>query len=351
MKNPLIIILSILFLLPGIQSCKNGTNGKKESGNKSNQPFLAEGFVVKPTNLDQSISVSGTLKPFEETVLMADVSGRVVSINLPEGKFVKKGTLLVKLFDGDLQASLKKLYTQLALAEQTEKRQNELLQVSGISQLEFDQTKLQVNSIKDDIEYMKAQISKTEVVAPFDGVIGLRNVSIGAQVTPALPLTTIRMIDRLKLDFSVPEKYSEEAREGKKVTFTVQGDDTKHEGIVMATEQSIELNTRTLKVRAMVTGISPFLKPGAYANVLLDLEENHHALMIPTESIIPQERDKRVIVVKNGTAVFVKVKTGVRDASRVEILEGLNPGDTIATTGILFIKPKGKVKLSKIVSS
>ena len=348
MKNQLVFLLCLAALIVELPSCRNGTNGKEEPGKRTNTAFVAEGYIVKPCILDQSISVSGTLKPFEETILMPDVSGRVISINLPEGKFVKKGTLLVKLFDNDLQASLKKLQTQLSIAEQTEKRQSQLLKVSGISQLEYDQTGLQVNSIKDDIEYLKAQISKTEVVAPFDGIIGLRNISVGAQVTPSISLATIRMTNQLKLDFSVPEKYSNETREGKRIQFTVQGDDKKYEGKVMATEESIELNTRNLKVRAIVDGNSASLKPGAYANVELDLEEDKNALMIPTQAIIPQERNKKVIVVKEGQATFVTVRTGIRQASKIEVLAGLNPGDTIATTGILFIKPKGKVRFSKI---
>ncbi len=349
MKNQIISLLCLAALIIELFSCKNGSNVKDDPGKRANTPFVAEGYIVKPCVLDQSISVSGTLKPFEETILMSDVSGRVISINLPEGKFVKKGTLLVKLFDNDLQASLKKLQTQLELAEQTEKRQNELLKVSGISQLEYDQTELQAKSIKDDIEYLKAQISKTEVVAPFDGVIGLRNISVGAQVTPSISLATIRMTNRLKMDFSVPEKYSKEVIEGKRILFTVQGDDNKFEGKVMATEESIELNTRNLKVRAVVDGNSSSLKPGAYANVELDLEEDNNALMIPTQAIIPQERNKKVIVVKEGKAIFVTVRTGVRQASKIEVLDGLKPGDTIATSGILFIKPKGKVKFSKII--
>ncbi len=348
MKNKLVFLLCMTIILLNLASCKKDPKGADAAGKKANMPFVAEGYVVKPTILDQSIEVSGTLKPFEETVLMPDVSGLVISINLPEGKMVKKGTLLVKLFDNDLQASLKKLQTQLALAEETQKRQNELLKVSGISQLEYDQTELQVNSIKNDIEYMKAQISKTEVVAPFDGVIGLRNVSVGAQVTPSISLATIRMTNQLKLDFSVPEKYSREVSEGKHIFFTVQGDDKKYEGKVMATEESIELSTRNLKVRAVVDGNSPSLKPGAYANVELDLEEQKDALMVPTQAIIPQERNKKVIIVKSGKATFVTVVTGVRDASKIEVVTGLKPGDTIATTGILFIKPKGIVKFSKI---
>jgi membrane fusion protein (multidrug efflux system) len=254
----------------------------------------------------------------------------------------------VKLFDGDLTAGLKKLQTQLEIAEQTKKRQTELLKVSGISQLEYDQTDLQVHSIMDDIEVLKAQISKTEITAPFDGVIGLRNVSVGAQVTPSIALATIREVDELKLDFSVPEKYSSEISEGKKVTFTVQGDETKYEATVMASEEGIDASTRNLKVRALVKNNHTGLKPGAFANVELALNEIKNALMIPTQAVIPSDRDKQVIITSNGKAKFVTVKTGVRQSSTLEVLEGLKPGDTVVTTGILFIKSKVGMKFSKV---
>jgi membrane fusion protein, multidrug efflux system len=347
--NKQLVYLLLLLLFPlFFISCNSGTKNKDKEIKRQNVISFVEGFVVKPTVLDQTVMISGTLKAFEETVLMPDVAGRIISFNLPEGRFVKKGTLLVKLFDGDLTASLKKLHTQLEIAVQTEKRQSELLKVSGISQLEYDQTELQVHSIQDDIEVLKAQISKTEIVAPFDGVIGLRNVSVGAQVTPAIPLATIRMVDELKLDFSVPEKYSKEIREGKKVKFSVQGDETKYEAEVIASEEGIEASTRNLKVRAVVKTKKASLKPGAFANVELALSENKNALMIPTQAVIPSERDKKVIIVKNRLAKFVTVKTGVRQSSTLEVLEGLKAGDTVVTTGLLFIKPNVEVKFSKV---
>jgi len=329
-------------------SCNSVKKDKKGIKKQDNAVSFLEGYVVKPVVLDQVISVSGTLKPFEETVLMPEVVGRVVKINLPEGKFVKKGTLLVKLFDGELQAQLHKAQTQLQLAEQTQKRQNELLKVNGISLTDFDQTVLQVSSIKNDIEVLKVMIRKTEVLAPYDGMIGLKNISIGAQVTPSTALATIRAVKQLKLDFSVPEKYSREVKSGSKVKFSVQGDDTKYEAVVMATEEGIDFATRNLKARAVVNVNKAFLVPGAFANVELRLKENKNALMVPTQSIIPQERNKKLILAKGGKAVFVTVKTGVRQASLVEVLDGVEPGDTVVTTGILFIKPGSGLKFAKV---
>ena len=350
MQKKRIVFLGVLLLLSLFFSCRSSgfQPGKNAPVNQFNAVLAVEGFVVKPVVVDQAIAISGTLKPFDETVLMPDIGGRVVIINLPEGKFVKQGALLVKLFDGDLQANLKKSVAQLEIAEQTEKRQAELLKVSGISQSDYDQALLQVHSINADIEVLKAQIRKTEILAPFDGVIGLKNISIGAQVTPSTPIATIRAEKSLKLDFSVPEKYQDELKPGLKVTFTVQGDDSKYEATVMATEEGIDANTRNLNARALVKNVNARLKPGAFANVELQLKEIKNALMVPTQAIIPQELKKQLIVEKEGKAKFVNVLTGVRQASNIQVLTGVASGDTIVTTGILFLKPGMSLKFSKV---
>jgi membrane fusion protein (multidrug efflux system) len=346
MKNRFLILLLLTSIT--MTGCNSRQVKPGASGAPAIMSMVVEGIIVKPTLLNQIIYVSGTLKPYEETTLMPEVPGRIVSINLPEGQGVKAHTLLVKLFDGDLQAQLRKSETQLKITEQTLSRQAELLKISGISQSDYDQTDLQVISIKNDIELIKVSIKKTEVLAPYDGEIGLRNISIGAQVTTSTALAVIREVDKLKLDFSVPEKYSNIINKGGKLKFLVQGDETKYDAIVMATEQSIEANTRNLKARAVVNKNSASLIPGAFANVELSLGENPKALMVPTQAIIPTERDKKLIVVKGGKATFVAVKTGVRESANIEVTEGISPGDTIVTTGILFLKPGATVNFSKI---
>jgi membrane fusion protein, multidrug efflux system len=338
------LVLPAVFL----GSCASGSSKSNQPVKKAGTPMV-EGFVVKPTTITHSITVSGTVKPFEETVLMSDVSGRVVSLHIIEGKFVKQGTLLVKLFDDDLQAGLRKSIAQLALAEQTEKRNAELLKVNGISQAEYDLSTLQISLIKADMDLIRAQIRKTEIMAPFDGVLGLRAISIGAQVTPGTALATIRSTDRLKLDFSVPEKYGNLIKPGLKVTLNVQGENALSDALVMATEEAIESSTRNLRVRAVIQNNIATLTPGAFANVNLQLGQNTGALMVPSQAIIPQERNKQVIVAQNGKAKFVVVNTETRQASLVEVISGLHSGDTVVTTGILFLKPGADLKFSKIV--
>src|SRR5665647_78517 len=225
---------------------------ESQSARQKLSKLKVEAFIVKPSVLDQSITISGTIKPFEETVIMPEVPGRIVVINLPEGKTVKRGAVLIELFNDDLKAQLRKTQAQLQIAEETLKRQTELIKVNGISQSDYDQAQLEVKSLTADIEVLNVQIGRTKIKAPFDGTVGLRNASLGAQVSTTTALVTLREVDKLKLDFSVPEKYSSEIKPGAKVQFTIQGGNEKYDAEVIASEQGIEASTRNLKARAVI---------------------------------------------------------------------------------------------------
>jgi len=338
-----VFVLLIAFFLK-VAFTKSNSKDKK----KDNKEKKVDAFVVKPSLLVNEIDVSGSLVAYDEVELKNEVAGRVVKINLPEGKFVKKGTLLVKLFDDDLQASLKKLESQLALQEEIYKRQTELFKVNGISKNDYEQTILQVNSIRADIDVQKTLIRKTEVLAPFDGVIGLRSISEGAIVTPSTLLATIRTNNKLKLDFFVPEKYGSEIKTGMKVNFTLSNGEKLYDATVIATERGIDNNTRNLKVRAVVNSASDDLIAGAFATIQLRFGENKNALMIPTQAIIPQEENKTVIVARKGKAHFATIITGTRKSAYIEITKGLQAGDTIMTSGLLFLKENDKLNYSSI---
>jgi membrane fusion protein, multidrug efflux system len=347
---PLIVLIITLlaFIFVNAKTKNNQALNKENPATVEKGQTKVDAFVVRPSLLIDEISVSGSLLAYEEVELKNEVPGRVVLLNLPEGEAVKKGTLLVKLFDDDLQAGLNKLRIQLAIQEKIHERQSELLKANGLSQNDYDQAGLQLNSLRSDIEIQKVLIRKTEVIAPFDGLIGLRNISLGAEVTPSTLLATIRSEDKLKLDFSVPEKYSPEIKPGMRVVFTMSNDDKEYEATVIATEQGIDALSRNLKVRAVVDNKSEHLIPGAFTDVHLRLSEKKNALLIPTLAVIPQEMNKIVILAKNGKAHFTVVKTGIRKTSRIEITEGIQPGDTVITTGILFLKEGSRLYYSTV---
>lgn len=311
-------------------------------------PLLVEGFIVQPHSVSEDIEVPGSLLPFEETQIKAEVSGRIVQLDIQEGKVVSKGALLVKLFDADLQASLRKLQVQLEINQKTVDRQRDLLAINGISQQDFDLAALAVDNLKADIETTKIAISKTELRAPYDGKLGLRNVSFGAYVSPSDIITSIRQVNQLKLEFAIPEKYVKNISVGYVVKFKVDGGDKIHQARVIATEGSVDQATRTLRVRALVHESDTELVPGVFAKVNLQMGFNAKALMVPTQAVIPMARNKQIVLLRKDSAQFMRVETGIRDSSYVQVLSGLKAGDTIITTGLMSIRPKSKLKIQKL---
>jgi membrane fusion protein (multidrug efflux system) len=305
-------------------------------------------MVIKPSAISEKLEVTGNILPFESTEIKPEISGRVVYLNIKEGATVSKGQLLVKLFDGDLQAQLKRLQVQLEIADKTEERQKELLTIGGISQQDYDLSLLQLNNIKADMELLRVNITKTEIRAPYSGKLGLKNISPGAYISPANILTTISQVNQLKVEFSIPEKYSSQIRNGMEVNFGVEGSPGVYKAAISATESSVEQNTRNLKIRAIVKGGDSYLIPGNFAKVEIILGRNENAIMIPSQAILPVARGKQVVTQKNGQVKFNNIITGVRDSSSVQVLDGIAIGDTLITTGLLFIRPDSKLKLTRI---
>jgi membrane fusion protein (multidrug efflux system) len=304
--------------------------------------------VVKPSSVSENVEVPGSLLPFEETEIRAEVGGRIVELNIKEGAVVQQGTLLVKLFDRDLQAQLKKLRVQLQINEKTAERNGELLKINAISQQDYDLSSLNVENLRADIEATQIEISKTEIRAPYRGTVGLRTISLGSYISPTDIVTTIRQVDHLKLDFAIPEKYAKEIGRGYTVKFRVDGGEQEHHARVLATENSVDQNTRTLKIKAIVNERHKELVPGVFAKVNLQLGKNSNALLVPTQAVIPNIRNKQVIVYKKDSVLFTVVETGIRDSAYVQIIKGLQSGDTVITTGLMAIRPGAKVKITKV---
>ncbi len=329
-----------------------GAKGKNESQPPQagdNQPaLLVEAYIAKPKSLNDLVEVPGSILPFESTEIHPEVSGRIVVLNVNEGGVVSRGALLAKIYDGDLQAQLKKLEVQLDIAEQGEKRSAQLLKIQGISQADYDLSLLNVNNIKADIEIVKAGVSKTTILAPFSGKLGLRNISPGAFVTPLTVITTIGQVDQLKLQFTVPEKYGAELKKGQDIQFTIDGSQKTFHANVSASEVSIAADTRSLLVRAVVKGQDPVLVPGGFAKVKIVMGETDDAIMIPNSAIVPLGRKKQTFLFRGGKAVATDITTGIRDSSNIQVLTGINSGDTVLTTGLMFLRPGIDVKLSKI---
>lgn len=339
------LVFVLVFVI--FSSCKSK---KQESapGRQRQGDLMVDAFVIQPSTVSEDIEVPGSLLPFEETAIRAETGGRIVKLNVQEGSVVQRGTLLIKLFDEDLQAQLRKLRVQLQINEKTEERNSELLKINAISQQDYDLSTLNVENLRADIEAVQIAISKTEIRAPYRGTLGLRNISLGSYISPSDIVTTIRQVDKLKLDFSIPEKYAKEIGKGYTVRFRVDGGEQDHQAQVIATENSVDQNTRTLKVKALVTENHKELVPGVFAKVNLQLGKDTNALLVPTQAVIPNIRNKQVILFRKDSALFTVVETGIRDSAYIQILKGVKAGDTVITSGLMAIRPNAKVKLTKV---
>ncbi len=301
---------------------------------------IATGFV-----LNREITSPGSILSEENTDLQPEISGRITGIYFKEGSIVNKGALLVKLNDSDLKAQRSKLQVQLKIAEASEKRQTDLLAVFGTSQQEYDLATLQVSNIKADLDLNAVSLSKTEIRAPFAGKIGLRNISLGAYATPQTILSNIAQVSTLKVDFNVLDKYAQELKIGKLIKFKTESSTKTYQAKITAFENALTSDTRQLRIRAQVIKPDAYLTPGSFVSVYFGVGSAAPAIMVPSQSIIPQARDKKLIVYRGGTATFTTVTTGYRDSSRVEIIQGIQVGDTILTTGLLSVRPASKIKV------
>ena len=308
---------------------------------------IVDVIIAQPQTVTSRIEANGTVVANEYVDLHPEVAGRLTYLNVPEGSFVKQGTIIARIYDADLQAQLNKTKVLLDLAQITEERMRKLLKVNGINQSDYDVALNTVNGYKADLVYTQALIDKTVIKAPFDGVLGLRQVSMGAFLTTANVIATLQQLNKVKVDFTLPEEYSNLIKKGNTIDLLVDANkQTTTKATIIATEPQINQTTRNLKVRAVLQGGK--VNPGAFVKVYVSAGANNKAIMVPTGSIIPDDKNKQVVVVQKGKAAFVNVKTGVRQADFVEIVSGVNPGDSIVVTGVLFARPKAPLKVRSV---
>jgi len=347
LSRPLVYVLLVVLALVLIKVFflkKQSPAGGQGSPSKTQKSAVSV-TILKPVVLDNKMFATGSLFSNEEVVLMPEVSGRIDRIYFKEGSRVNKGDLLVKIDDADLQAQLKKLTLQLQLAVESEERQKKLLAVNGISQEAYDIALNQANTIKTDIELNAAQLAKTSIRAPFTGVIGLKNISEGSTITPSVRIATLQQTDPMKIDFSIPEKYAYIVHTGDLINFTVPGNDSIFKGTIYAIEPRIDPVTRTLQLRALCNNRQGRLFPGSFVRIELVMDQIKNALMIPTQALIPELKGQKVFIVKDGKASPVKVQTGIRTDTDIEITDGLAAGDSLIISGIMQVKPGNELNI------
>lgn len=329
----------------------NNETESQSNGNAGSDRLEVEAVELDYETIEDRIYSTGTIQANEVVELATEGSGIITEIYFEEGSQVEAGDLLLKINDSELQAQKQRAQFRLNLAEQREERQASLLDRGGISQDDYDATLNEVNVLKSELRLIDAQIEKTELKAPFTGILGLKYASPGAYITPSSRIASLQEVNPVKIDFSIPERYIAKIRAGITINFTVQGVDSTFIGEVYAVEPRVDTETRTLQIRALSENDGNLLYPGAFANIELILDQINDALMVPAIAIIPELNAQKVYVSNNGTVEQRIVNTGIRTSEKVQVIEGLQRGDVVLTTGLLQVRPGMEVNVTETTKS
>ena len=292
----ILLVLIVPVLLLSVASCHHGEHAKEEE---------ATFKVTTPIKKDTTIykEYVAQIRSSQHIELRALEKGYLQNIYVDEGQFVKKGTPLLYLNDDELNAQYQRLDFTRKLFQSQENRQKQLLAKEAISQEEYDIVLNQFNTNLSDIKLVEAQLTKTVIRAPFDGVLGLRMISEGSVIGPSDVIANIVNIDPIKIEFSIPERYANQVSVGSKIIFSNESEGKDVEGTVFAFEPTIDTGTRTLKIRAQSPNRERKFLPGMFVRIkyILGVEEN--ALMVPAESVIPELAGYKVFIVNQESKI------------------------------------------------
>ena len=326
---------------PAQTATGSGTSG----GGRTGRVIPVTVYVAKFLQLDRGIGGKGTLLPNEEVNISSEIAGKVERIAFDEGTFVKRGAILVKINDDDLQAQLTRSLFQRDLLRDKLERNRILLDKDAISREAFDQIETDYNMIQADIQLLKVRIDKTEIKAPFDGMIGFRYIGLGSYVQPGTLVARFVDNSKLKVQFAINEKNISKIRNGDWVSFTTEEDRTVNRARIYAIDPTVDEQTLSVTMRAMYENTKMRLKPGMYAWVTAG-EKSGNTLQVPTEAIVPDAASMKVWVVRGGKVVSTPVTTGIRSQNMIEITAGLMPGDSVIITGLLQVREGAQVLVS-----
>lgn len=311
-------------------------------------PVPVQAVVAQASNAEEVINVNGSTAPNEEVTVTSEVPGKVTQILFKEGTIVKAGTPLVQLDIAELKAQRDRLLVDQQLKRKIAERLEGLYKREGVSLQEYEIAKAEADQVDAELALINVQLGKRTIKAPFNGLLGLRQVSEGSYISPGTAIVNLVSVNPINIEFSVPERYGRSVDKGTRVDFLLDGSNNSLSAVVVAKEANVDATTRTLKLKAEAPNPNGRILPGAFANVAVKLRSYAGAIMIPTEAITPELDGKKVFVYKSGKANQVTIETGIRQAELIQVIKGLSYGDTVITTGMMQLRPGAEVTVSKV---
>ena len=332
---PSILFFSLILFF----SCSSSDQPVTGPSGPARPPARVKAVVVQPQTVLNIRHSTGTFVANESIEIRPEISGVIFDLNFDDGEYVRKGDVLARMDQRDIIAEIKKVEVDLELAESLLQRADTLLKIDALSKEEYDQIKNQVATLKAEKEILQVRLDKTELTAPFTGILGLRNISQGAYVQAGQVLTSLHLLDPIKMDFSVPERYSRQMNIGDLVHFTVAGLQDTFDAKVRALDPQIDVETRSRMIRTTAYNKDLKFLPGGYADVTYSVANEEDALMIPSEGVIPDLEGNKVFLYKNGRVIDSRVEIGIRTNRLAQLTSGVAPGDTVLISGLLTLSP------------
>jgi membrane fusion protein (multidrug efflux system) len=317
------------------QAAAQGAGGGRggQGGQQRSAAPVEVALARKGTATDDLWSV-GSLRSDESVQIASEAVGRIAEITFKEGEQVKAGDVLVKLDDSLAQAEVADSKARLDLAQANFDRAQSLSRTGSGTERALDEARSALQVARAATQLAEARLAKLSITAPFDGRVGLRAVSPGAYATPGETIVNLEKIDQLKLDFRVPETRLNQVSVGQDVEITVDAfPGRRFGGQIYAIDPLLDVNGRSLRIRARLPNPETVLRPGLFARVIIKGLEERQVVRVPESAVVPSGEDKLVYSIVGGKAKENKVTTGRRRAGEVEILQGIEDGTQVVTSG------------------
>lgn len=327
-----------------LPAAKTGATAKTSTAPPSK--VTVEVVAVKLGPISTRVSALGTLQASQSVIVQPEIAGKITKVGFREGDRVKAGTVLIELDRSILSAEAEQAKTTLELAEANFNRAEALAKQGTGTLRSRDESVAAFHNARASVELARARLQKASIIAPFDGVIGLSDVTVGRFLSPGDRIVNLEAIDPLKVDFRVPELFLGALRVGQPVAITVDAfPDRQFNGEVYAIDPLVDVEGRAVRLRARVSNADGVLRPGLFARVQLTVDQRASAMLVPEAAMVPQGQERFVYRVAEGKVKFTKVTIGERNAGLVEIKDGLSPGDQIVTAGQLKLFDGARVDI------
>ncbi len=340
---------SALALLLAACNASNADNDKATKADAPKSAVEVDAATVRVADMPLRLNVIGSLRANETADIAPEVAGRISQIGFREGQSVRKGQLLFQLEDSVYRAQRDQSAAGLEIARSNLKRAREMAERHMISSQSLEESQSTVDQQAANLRLYEAQLKRLSLVAPFDGVAGLRQVSPGDFVAVGQTLVTVQGMDPLKAEFRVPEQYLAQLKPGLPIQLRVDTyADQVFNGKIFAVDATVGSETRTINVRATLPNPDKQLKPGQFARVALELPDTGKSLAVPEEAVFPLDNRNYVYLIRDGVVEQREVQIGTRIPGTAQVLDGLAEGDAIITEGLQKVSPGDNVRIRSL---